>query len=333
MGPEFEAREVHAGRVVNAGLEAKLVDKPNIEISRKSSGGYGAWILDFSLVSQMDGLLYALLGVRIERDAFATDSRSSLCRFYGCESFMAWSAYTMIFVPRFDNAIISSMLDKAAAQNAVGVFVLPVWTEQPWYARLLDTKTCIRRLVFKLPRECFKMVGSEAPIVLGYGVMAYVLDFGFIGRLKTRSRPEREFQLKLVPELYTDEGKVPTVPFLLARDSHLAKDLDPTMEDDVLHDAGVFREEDDSAIPEQRPSRWNLPVVRKFAGGYPHGHVAQLALQVADKGVNPFVGNLHKSVVHSRSQQLSPEAAAKCREEMMEESKLGRMDGPLAKIP
>jgi len=53
-------------------------------------------------------------------------------------------------------------------------------------------------------------------------------------------------------------------------------------------------------------------------------NVARLALQVTDKGVNPFVGTrrLDESVVHSRAQQLSPGAADKCREEMLEESKL-----------
>ena len=167
----------------------------------------------------MDGLVYALLGVRIERDAFATQSKTSLCHFYGCEPFMAWSAYTMIFVPRFDSATINSMLDRAVAQNVVGVFVLPVWPEQPWYARLMDAKTCIRRLVFKLPRECFKAVGYGAPISLGYGVVELVLDFGFVGRLKVKGRPEREFQLRLIPELNNGKCKSPTVPFLLTRET------------------------------------------------------------------------------------------------------------------
>jgi hypothetical protein len=148
-------------------------------------------ILHFSLASQIDGLIYALLGIRLERDALASTQATSLCQFYGCEEFVPWSAYSMLYVPRFDNATINSMLARAAAQKVIGVFVLPVWTGQIWYQQLLHPKTCTRRLLFKLPRDCFTSVVSSAPILLTYGVIALVLDFGFIGRLKTKRRPEK----------------------------------------------------------------------------------------------------------------------------------------------
>ena len=83
-------------------------------------------ILHFSLASQIDGLVYALLGIRLERDALASTQATSLCQFYGCEEFVPWSAYSMLYVPRFDNATINSMLTRAAAQKVIGVFVLPV---------------------------------------------------------------------------------------------------------------------------------------------------------------------------------------------------------------
>jgi hypothetical protein len=83
-------------------------------------------ILHFSLASQIDGLVYALLGIRLERDALASTQATSLCQFYMCEEFVPWSAYSMLYVPRFDNATINSMLARAAAQKVIGVFVLPV---------------------------------------------------------------------------------------------------------------------------------------------------------------------------------------------------------------
>ena len=109
-------------------------------------------------------------------------------------------------------------------------------------------------------------------------MIALVLDFGFIGRLKTKRRPEKEFRVEIIPELLTPTCKIPTVPYLLARVSPLAEELAPTMNDDVLPDDGPIRTKDSRQLPRQKPSLWNLPVVKRFAHRYPYTEVALLAL-------------------------------------------------------
>ena len=52
-----------------------------------------SWDMDFSLVAQMDGIMYSILGIRIERNVLAPSPADSVCPFFGRPSVEPRSVY------------------------------------------------------------------------------------------------------------------------------------------------------------------------------------------------------------------------------------------------
>lgn len=101
-----------------------------------------SWSLEFSLVSQMDGLMFKLFGLRIERDVFAASASQSCCKFFGCNERRPWSTFTgtcpflagwwfndATFVGIFQRGLESmpQVIATAASHHACGLFVVPCW--------------------------------------------------------------------------------------------------------------------------------------------------------------------------------------------------------------
>ena len=57
--------------------------------------------MNFSVVAQMDGLCdsHALLGLRMERDVYATSEEWSVCALFGLRSFISCSTFCGLYFP------------------------------------------------------------------------------------------------------------------------------------------------------------------------------------------------------------------------------------------
>ena len=73
----------------------------------------------FSVVLQVDGLMSALLRLRIERDVFATAAVQSACKFYGCERWRSWSTFIGWFFTGLDITVIKRSLAAAEVHHAL----------------------------------------------------------------------------------------------------------------------------------------------------------------------------------------------------------------------
>ena len=143
----------------------------------------GLCFVPFSVVSQMDGLLKSLLGLRIERDVHARTLAEACCMQFGCESWMSWSSFTGIYCPGERDADIRRMITKATAEHAVGVFVVPQAPFKVWYQDLAAKAM----LTFHIPVYAVTagVAGLACVQKSTNGFVAIVANFEWFGRLKT----------------------------------------------------------------------------------------------------------------------------------------------------
>ena len=78
--------------------------------------------LDFSVVWQLDGLIYALKRARLERDACAPSRRASYCEFFG-RGLSPLSTACSLFFPALED--VPRVLSTAMAERARGLFIMP----------------------------------------------------------------------------------------------------------------------------------------------------------------------------------------------------------------
>lgn len=287
--------------------------------------------MDFSLVVQLDGLAYAMTGVRVERDVLAATESASyteqhgLLPFEACSSFFGLYYTDMCHMPR----IVESLHDK----HVCGVFVVPVWKGQgprlgkqqlPWFEYLISHAL----LIVDLPGE------ATCGYKPHHGVQAIVANFGYIGRLKQKRRPEKRFRLQVVDGLRRSHEargghlRVGPVPTMLTMVSPLAEDSRPTADQDTVRASPPLAPEQVSPTPPEPARRnYDLGVLESWAADYPYEKVAELALQVAGEGVDPFVGDITKHVPRKNG-RTSPEDMAIFRENWVAEAALGRVWGP-----
>ena len=79
--------------------------------------------LDHSIVSQLDGLVYALLGVRIERDILAASAAVSHTKFFGRRVFESLSS----FIGLYHSTLMAmpAAVRLACRHHAAGMFIVP----------------------------------------------------------------------------------------------------------------------------------------------------------------------------------------------------------------
>ena len=310
----------------------KASESLQVNVGIKDGGrqvGRRLWVLDFSLASQIDGLAYSLLGIRIERDFFAQCEDDSLCKHYGATKFVPTSAFFSIYFSVYNNDNISSTLARARQDQAMGFFVVPFLPEESWFRdQIVGDKRCTIRLLFCLPDKAIICRDSRLPIFFNAMSVVLLLDFGFLGSFKKKRRKERMFTLDIVPQLNIHPLTIGTIPTLLTRPSTLAAESAPTAEDDTLPCQGRSAPPPYHEQPGQLASLWNISLVRDVSSSYPHTEVAQIAREATCAGLDPFRGKHLKTVIHKSNVGVTRELSAKFRSKMVEERDAGRTDGP-----
>jgi hypothetical protein len=84
--------------------------------------------LPFSALAQADGLLYACLGVRAERDVFAPSAKAAGCAVFGCPSWFSPSTFVGLYHCHF--SLLNDTVAAVAANHACGLFFVPSWQDQ-----------------------------------------------------------------------------------------------------------------------------------------------------------------------------------------------------------
>ena len=286
--------------------------------------------MNFSVVAQMDRLCHALLGLRIERDVYATSAEQSVCALFGLRSFISCSTFCGFYFPPV--GMVEACVKMLQEHHAIGVLVYPVGEEREgrldasggsWEASVGQATILLftfpQEVVF--PRQSMEFRGA-------------VVNFGFIGRMKSKRRPESCFFVDIVPELDLPPRKIGVIPTILTQASPLAGQLAPTRNDDILLGDPPLRPGglDAPDAPRQAPSSWDVALMKSWARGYPHQRVASLAMEAVGKGVNPFVGDISKTVV-SKCPPLNEAAAVKCRQKLLEGKENAYVSGPFSHSP
>jgi hypothetical protein len=303
------------------------------------------WQLDFSIVSQLDGLLHGLLGLRIERDVRAASLSESHCDFFGRSAFESCSSFIGLYEGAWED--MHEYVQMASDHNALGVFVVPVWPHRgpmitlgvrkprreqvqvPWYDALCAGKVC--KLMIDLPKDCYSVGGI--PQVAPHGIQAIVADFGWIGKCKSKRRPEKRWPVKAIPELRVGVQRLNAIPTIITRES---PDMDELNRDLMGKDdkpcEGPCKPSAEAVGPARVKSRWDSAKFNAISEDYPYLAIRELARQAAGKGVDPFKGQLRKTLTKVR-QLLTPDQYDECRVNMMEDVELGNTMGPLCEVP
>ena len=145
------------------------------------------WRLAASITSQVDGLLFAMLGVRLERDVLACCGAESQCVEFGLGRGESCASMVGLYVGELEE--MERCVLRAVEQHACGVFVIPhERVKQPkhvWEQAL--AKSMLLR--FELPRDA--LVGAGWSTELCEPLWAVMASFDFAGRFKAKRRKER----------------------------------------------------------------------------------------------------------------------------------------------
>lgn len=312
-------------------------------------GAKAAFSIDFSIISQIDGLLSKCRGARVERDMFPLSPASACCHIVGMQafestgSFLGWYCCQLEVMPR--------VIATVASHKGLGVFVVPrtppgsvadrlvtvgkVGKKKPsyrsvdWWELLEDAAV----LTFDLPADAASLMQrAGGPRAALLPLRAVFANFGTNGDFKGLPRDEYLFELSCIPEVAALGPKLGTRPYLSQRVSPLADLKRPLLEEDVLpaRPDGPFPVDASVSPPQAVRSTWTSP---EWAGAwvhsYPDQRVARLALQALSTGLNPFVGDLTKAVDQA---QRTPKVhkAIEIRKALMKEVGLARTAGPFS---
>ena len=260
-------------------------------------------VLDFSIVSQLDGLLFGMFGIRLERDVLAPSRSASHTTFCGRFPFESLATFTGLF--QGTDADMFPAVKRAIAERSCGVFVIPAKLPASSGEVLVkSTRFQWQTAVLRSARVCFPLATSS--LTSGIPHVAVFADFGMIQKFKSKRRKETSVPLSPIPELNVGSRQLGPVPVLQHRVSPLADSLAPDGSSDVAprckNPKGPF-----PSIA-QIPSSWDTALIERWAASYPHKRVVQLAVAAAGIGNNPYRGDTTKSVgINSAS--LRPVAA------------------------
>ena len=306
--------------------------------------------VDFSVVSQIDGLIFAVMGARIEWDVLAPSLDTAVCQVFGrrpfesCSSRLGWYAC--------DFAAMPFVIAMVASHRGSGVFVVPVrpgsrpffefsskFTKSAvgpmsWFDYLMSKQV----MVFDLGRGALLRGGVRQSFP--FGVQVVVARFGIKGaQWKSAMRQERRHKVEVVPlgpgGLMMDGSQrthLAVRPHLLPRVSPLAESRRPTVAADVVEGSPPF-EVDPAASPLPRlGSNYDLDALLELTSDFPDEEVRGFGMAVAGPGLDVFGGDRTKAV------DQPPRKAREGQEHVawrscMKEVQLGRMAGPLLAPP
>ena len=282
--------------------------------------------LPFSIVAQMDSLVYSLLGVRLERDVLCPRGEQSFFEFTGLAPRESLSSFCGFYMTALEGMpdVVAAILSHLAC----GLVVVPPITDAPltvlskskgrsktWLEWLSDDDT--KLLEFLLPRGC----------------RAFFVSAGSAWKFKSKRRIEKMFTLHDVPLLsFRSPCKIGVLPVPLTRSSPMASEMSPSPSSDVSPDGGPLTDLPD-VNPPLPPHNWEVDLFHQWSSDFPDPLVRQIADQSVSEGLDPgFVGQMSKSVVRPNSRTIEGREMT-LRAELMEECGSGRMAGPYSRPP
>ena len=286
----------------------------------------------FSIIQQVDGLIFKCLGTRIERDVFPFPN-CAVTEIQGCEPYESLGGFLGWYfaAPEFMPAVVAVAL----SHRGLGAFVVPRVSSGAsfrvkdgstvdWLAMLAAKSV----LTFHLPSDAFTPERADLMQVV-------VAQFGVNGDFKADPREERLFELAVIPELDDKGPHLGVRPYLLQRASPLVGAQTARLDDDVLpaHPDGGFAVQPGLAPPEALPTLFSSPLwtqESEWMASYPDQRVLELAQEAASvglHGLNAFQGDLHKAV--DQLDRELPEAKRQAiRANHIKEVALGQVVGP-----
>lgn len=282
--------------------------------------------LSFSVLAQINSLLYSCLGVVLERDVLAGESDCSYNKYRGWGDRESLSSFVGLYWA--PPSLLPGAVAALMSHLACGLVVLPApelccksviaprnGVEKPWL-EVLD-EPCFLRLRFGLPR----------------GQRAVFVSFNSTWKMKAKRRPEKFFQVERVPQLESAGphllGVLPVSP---SRSSPDMASFAPSAEMDSESCCGKQTEEPDLVMPSP-PGRWIRGVVESWSATFPDRVVAKMARQAVGDGLDPgFVGEIRKSVIRPNPASIKGHEED-VRTELLEEVSAGRIAGPFTRPP
>ena len=305
--------------------------------------------VDPSIIHQIDGLCSSLFALRPERDIGARSATDSYTHLWGLGPHLSLSVAPGLYLA--DMVHSPRMVAAAAADQAVGVFVVPVrpgaspcLTDAKghslgpcnWYDHLMvhavftftiDSSSFVRR----------RHDGTWLPWIPPFGVVAVLANFGrsWIRRSKNKYRRGlRRFHLTpLTGAAAPTTRRLPVVPSLLRRPHPLHEELRPNPSADTSPacDPPPFEFPPGFQIP---PSPLNAVQFARETADYPFPLVRRVALEAITGTLQPFVGDLEKSTLIPAERELrSEEHVLRARGCLVKNVAKRLTAGPFAKSP
>ena len=294
--------------------------------------------LDFSVVWQLDGLIYALKRARLERDACAPSRRASYCEFFG-RGLSPLSTACSLFFPALED--VPRVLSTAMAERARGLFIMPT---APFFGpAMFDGRTaydflaCKSVLSFSLEGQCCRRESpssgeSFAPLIQ---LRAFLVFFG-TKNLAFRTIPGRREKLFSVSAITMPVCLSTTIrdyPFCPDRTSHVAGARRRPDKADAApagppHSSGPCYE------PLPRSAIWDATRFNLIAGSYPFKDVADIASEaISIEGFKLDYAGDRGKFVPSTNMFKSEVDEQRVRARLKDEVAAGRMAGPFTHPP
>ena len=278
--------------------------------------------IPFSILLQADALLFALLGVRLERDVLAPQAADSHNMFIGDLGCVSWSTFIGLYWA--DMALMPEVVAVASAHQACGLFLAPS-AGSPGSPGFVCGENWLDHLRHRRH--------AKLEFRLGDGLSLWFASFNSKWKFKSKRRREHAFDLVHIPRLEWSPRRLREVPVAFTRSSPLAEQERPKPDDDVCKATpSIVVAEGLSPMPVP-PRVWDTQVIASWASGYPDATVRKVALEAVNDGVDPgFVGSRTKAVVRKNSATVVGNELV-LRKNLMDEAALGRMWGPLPSCP
>jgi hypothetical protein len=289
-----------------------------------------------SAVAQMDGIVYALLGVRLEHDLFAPSLALAFCENWGLLPSFSWSSSVKLFYPRPEE--LDVVVATAMSHQACGLFIFPSACadgREIFPLRKPSSKTTPpgRQWHVSLRENALLSFELEG---FGLPLSAVFAGFNYAGRFKSKRRPEKFFSIGMMAAPPDDgHGKLATLPFAPSRCSPLADDIfAKAAAKDSCAPTPVWKFCDIPLPLDKCPDLWNRDAFNKVAKDYPFGLVANIAIDAVSKeGLNiRFLGDPGKAVVRENSPNIRGRESV-VREHLLKEVVARRMAGPFPRPP
>ena len=298
------------------------------------------WFLDYSLVLQMDAIVFTIFTRRLEHDASASTDAVAYTSSFGT-LMSPLSTVCSIFTGPCSS--MAATIRRAQAERATGLFICKVAPDSgprefegaTWF-EFISSKALLH-FEFHGP-QCRSLSPTKGdlfcPLV---PVRAYLVSFGPAGTLRRKSanRKEKKFSLDAFTCPLSD-GKVGALPIQLARVSPLAPQRGSTAHGAPPDAAPPARTlEVFSGFPKPTfPTKWNRELFSKLASFYPIKEVAVIATEaISEAGFDSgYTGDRTKRV-SSTNMVSEPSKMESIRVRLREETAAGRMAGPFERCP